>query len=97
MMGCHHFAVLLLITLCQVQADIPRLNDMNSFLGEPFTMTCPEGHSPFRWCVQLGYLFQWKVLLKPVNTTFKATRRVCPVYFEDISVERPFSLNQVWG
>ena len=51
LMCCHHFVALLLIALSRGQGDIPRLDDMNSFLGEPFTMTCSEGISPFTWCV----------------------------------------------
>ena len=31
---------------------IPELDDMNAFLGQQFTMTCPEGLSPFRWSVR---------------------------------------------
>ena len=31
------------------QDEFLRLDDMNAELGEPFTMTCPEGIGPFRW------------------------------------------------
>ena len=33
--------------------DIPHRDDMNSFKGEEFTMTCPQGLSPFKWCVKI--------------------------------------------
>ena len=41
-----------MVALSRGQDDIPRCDDMNSFLGEPFTMSCPEGTSPFKWYVQ---------------------------------------------
>ena len=44
------FLVMVLWTLTKAQDnEIPRLHDMNAFLGEPFTMTCPEGEPSFHW------------------------------------------------
>ena len=55
LLNCHDFVVLLLVTLSYGQDDIPRFDDMNSFRGEPFTMTCPDrmSTSPFMWYVQI--------------------------------------------
>ena len=50
---CQCIIVFLLMALSRGQDDIPRLlDDMNSFLGEEYTMTCPNGTSPFIWYVQ---------------------------------------------
>ncbi len=42
-------ALLLLARVGGQDDNFTYIGAMNADLGEPFTMTCPEGDSPFKW------------------------------------------------